>query len=127
MTPHAHVLRSAGVSSSSSPKPSPLFQGYRPLEGTWDEYFDAASEPRSEAERVVALLDGLGAREFRARQKLADSTFLRSGVTFSVYSDRRGAERTGRLDGESREAGRILVRGHRSETPQDPGVPFGGR
>jgi uncharacterized circularly permuted ATP-grasp superfamily protein len=42
---------------------------------------------------VLELLEGLGAAEFRARRKLADATFLRSGVTFSVYSDQRGAER----------------------------------
>ncbi|MEZ4352070.1 MAG: circularly permuted type 2 ATP-grasp protein [Myxococcota bacterium] len=35
----------------------------------------------------------MGVKEFRARQKLADATFLRGGITFSVYSDRRGAER----------------------------------
>jgi uncharacterized circularly permuted ATP-grasp superfamily protein len=74
-----------------------LFEGYRPLPGTWDEYFPngegSHGEARSEAERIVALLDGLGVREFRDRQKLADATFLRGGITFSVYSDRRGSER----------------------------------
>lgn len=76
-----------------SDKPARLFDGYRPLDGTWDEYFAAAGKTRAEAEKIVALLDGLGAKEFRVRQKLADATFLRGGITFSVYSDRRGAER----------------------------------
>jgi len=70
-----------------------LFAGYRPLDGTWDEYFTADGEPRPSAGRIVSLLDDLGAREFRRRQKLADTTFLRGGITFSVYSDRRGSER----------------------------------
>ena len=70
-----------------------LFEGYEPLDGTWDEYFEKGGHPRQEAERVIQLLDGLGSREFRVRQKLADATFLRGGITFSVYSDRRGAER----------------------------------
>ncbi len=71
----------------------PLFEGYQPLDGTWDEYFDQDGKPRHEANQVVTLLDALGSKQFRARQKLADATFLRGGITFSVYSDRRGAER----------------------------------
>ncbi len=71
----------------------PLFSGYHPLADTWDEYFVENDLPREEARQIVSLLDGLGEREFRSRQKLADATFLRGGVTFSVYSDRRGAER----------------------------------
>jgi uncharacterized circularly permuted ATP-grasp superfamily protein len=70
-----------------------LFRDYHPLPGSYDECFDATGVRRPEAARVIGLLEGLGAREFRARQRLADSTFLRSGITFSVYSDRRGAER----------------------------------
>jgi len=77
----------------SSDTPTRLFEGYRPLDGTWDEYFAADGIPRAEAGDLVDLLDGLGAKEFRGRQKLADATFLRGGITFSVYSDRRGAER----------------------------------
>jgi uncharacterized circularly permuted ATP-grasp superfamily protein len=70
-----------------------LFRGYRPLPGAFDEFFAADGKVRAEAARVVELLDALGSREFRARQRLADATFLRSGITFSVYSDSRGAER----------------------------------
>ena len=71
----------------------PLFDGYRPLAGTWDEYFEAAGRPRAAAAPIVELLERLGRKEFRSRQKLADATFLRGGITFSVYSDSRGAER----------------------------------
>jgi uncharacterized circularly permuted ATP-grasp superfamily protein len=71
----------------------PLFDGYRPLEGTWDEYFKEPGVPREQAKQVVELLNDLGKDDFRARRKLADATFLRGGITFSVYSDRRGAER----------------------------------
>jgi uncharacterized circularly permuted ATP-grasp superfamily protein len=70
-----------------------LFRDYAPLPGTFDECFDAGGRVRPEAARVIALLEGLGPREFRARQRLADTTFLRSGITFSVYSDSAGAER----------------------------------
>jgi uncharacterized circularly permuted ATP-grasp superfamily protein len=69
-----------------------LFRGYQPLPGSYDECFDTAGL-RPDAVRVIELLEELGVREFRTRQRLADSTFLRSGITFSVYSDRRGSER----------------------------------
>ena len=58
-----------------------------------DELFDADGAPRAAAARVVGLLRDLGAREFRERQRLADATFLRSGITFSVYSETVGSER----------------------------------
>lgn len=70
-----------------------LFAGYRPLAGSFDEYADAQGRIRPEVARVVGLLEGLGREEVRARRKLADATFLKSGVTFSVYSDERGSER----------------------------------
>ena len=72
---------------------SPLFDKYQPLPATWDEYFESSGKPRSAAGPIVEQLENLGRKEFRARQKLADGTFLRGGITFSVYSDRRGAER----------------------------------
>ncbi len=70
-----------------------LFARYTPLTGTFDESFDAEGNARPEAKRVLDLLEQLGPREFRTRQRLADSTFLKSGITFSVYSDQRGGER----------------------------------
>jgi uncharacterized circularly permuted ATP-grasp superfamily protein len=80
------------MEQDAAPGPA-LFADYTPLPGTFDECFDEAGGVRPEAQRVVGRLDALGSREFRARQRLADATFLRSGITFSVYSDRRGAER----------------------------------
>jgi uncharacterized circularly permuted ATP-grasp superfamily protein len=72
---------------------SALFEGYQPLAGTFDEYFEASGRPRPEAAGVMQLMEDLGRKEFRSRQALADDTFLRSGITFSVYSDNRGTER----------------------------------
>lgn len=70
-----------------------LFGDYRPLAGAFDECFRADGAPRPEAQRVIELLNNLGEREFRARRNLADATFLREGITFSVYSDQQGTER----------------------------------
>jgi uncharacterized circularly permuted ATP-grasp superfamily protein len=78
---------------ATPPIVAPLFQGYQPLAGTWDEYYREKDSPRPEVGDVVQRLNNIGAREFRARQKLADATFLKGGITFSVYSDSRGAER----------------------------------
>ena len=79
-----------------SPAPSAnavLFDGYAPLPGTYDEFFDEGGRRRRAVGPVIGLLEGLGREEFRNRQKLADATFLRSGITFSVYSDTKGSER----------------------------------
>jgi uncharacterized circularly permuted ATP-grasp superfamily protein len=48
---------------------------------------------RSDVGELIGLLNDLGRTSFRERMKLADATFLRSGVTFSVYSDAQGGER----------------------------------
>lgn len=62
-----------------------LFEGYEALPGTFDEFFGSDGRPHPPVASVVRLLSELGPQEFRRRQKLADTTFLRSGVTFSVY------------------------------------------
>ena len=49
--------------------------------------------PRVGLEHVADLIGGLTSRHFKRRQRLAEAAFLRSGVTFSVYSDRRGVEK----------------------------------
>jgi uncharacterized circularly permuted ATP-grasp superfamily protein len=70
-----------------------LFSDYEPIPGTFDELFARDGTVRPEAARTVALLEGVGTDEFKERQRLADATFLKSGITFSVYSDQQGAER----------------------------------
>jgi uncharacterized circularly permuted ATP-grasp superfamily protein len=71
----------------------PLFDGYQPLSGTYDEFFSETGEARPEVAQVVRSLDRIGQRDFQKRQHLANSAFLNAGVTFSVYSDERGGER----------------------------------
>jgi uncharacterized circularly permuted ATP-grasp superfamily protein len=77
---------------SGAPK-QPLFADYRPLAGTYDEFFEAPGQPRANMAQLVRALDRIGQREFQKRQQLANSAFLNAGVTFSVYSDERGGER----------------------------------
>ena len=70
-----------------------LFGGYEPLPSAFDEYCEVGGFIRPEAAAVVTLLEELGGEVFRERRRLADSTFLKGGVTFSVYSDPEGTER----------------------------------
>ena len=83
--PHS-LLRRNG-SGRGSPH---LFEGYEGLPGTFDEFFGLDGRPHLPVAGVVRLLNELGPQEFRRRQKLADTTFLRSGVTFSVYGPDSG-------------------------------------
>ena len=70
-----------------------LLDGYRAPEGTYDELIDAEGKPRPHARTATRLLDGLSADEFSRCQSLADLALVEQGVTFSVYSDKRGAEK----------------------------------
>lgn len=74
-------------------KAATLFGEYEPIAGAFDELFAPDGSVRPEAARTVELLNDVGIREFKQRQKIADATFLKSGITFSVYSDQQGAER----------------------------------
>jgi len=71
----------------------PLFADYRPLDGAVDEVFQPDGTAHPAFAGVVRDLDQLGRNEFRSRQRLAENAFLRGGITFSVYSDDRGAEK----------------------------------
>jgi uncharacterized circularly permuted ATP-grasp superfamily protein len=90
LTPRA---TNAGASRGSSPASNSLFADYKPLDGTFDECFRDAGEPRHGVTSVVRRLDELGSDGIKDHQQLADAAFMRGGVTFSVYSDRRGVEK----------------------------------
>src|SRR5258705_9989295 len=70
----------------STAEAASLFEGYAPLGGAFDEFVDASGQPHAAVAAVVRRLDELGRAEVRRRKKLADTNFLRGGVTFSVYS-----------------------------------------
>jgi uncharacterized circularly permuted ATP-grasp superfamily protein len=72
---------------------APLFEGYERLPGVWDEFFGPRGRPHPPVADVVRILNELGRAEFRKLRKLADTTFLRSGITFSVYGGDASTER----------------------------------
>ncbi|MBK9974068.1 MAG: circularly permuted type 2 ATP-grasp protein [Planctomycetes bacterium] len=72
---------------------SNVFSGYKPLKSCFDELFCASGAPQETLEALVRSIDSIGAAEFKARQKLANAAFLKGGITFKVYSDKRGQEK----------------------------------
>ncbi len=70
-----------------------LFDTYRPIAGSYDELVDGDGQPRPHVRRAVRILDGFGAPELAQVQSLAELSLYSQGVTFSVYSDARGAEK----------------------------------
>lgn len=74
-----------------------LFDGYEP-KGAFDEMFDTDGAPRLHYRKLAQLLDQLGADELRRRDGLRDATFRTKGITFAVYGDEAGVERTFPVD-----------------------------
>jgi uncharacterized circularly permuted ATP-grasp superfamily protein len=70
-----------------------LFAGYTPLPGAYDELIGPDGAPRPEFHRTAMLLGAQVPSEFARAQQLAELALLNQGVTFSVYADRRGAEK----------------------------------
>jgi uncharacterized circularly permuted ATP-grasp superfamily protein len=81
------------MSQEQRPEALPLFASYRRHASAWDELFDAAGQPHGHCRPLVDRLGRLRADEFQQRRAGADLTFINQGITFSVYSDRRGVEK----------------------------------
>ncbi|HEY0710757.1 MAG TPA: circularly permuted type 2 ATP-grasp protein [Polyangia bacterium] len=54
---------------------------------------DDEGQPRPQARRAVRTLEALSPTQFSQYQSLAELSLYSQGVTFSVYSDRRGTEK----------------------------------
>jgi len=78
---------------SVTPPAAPILDGYRALDGTYDELVDTAGRTRPHAQMVATLLANLTADAFGRYQVLAALVLAQRGVTFSVYSDDRGTEK----------------------------------
>jgi uncharacterized circularly permuted ATP-grasp superfamily protein len=70
-----------------------LFAAYPPHPRAWDELFQGPEQPHGHCRQLVDRLGRLVAPEFQQRRGLADLVFVNQGITFSVYSDRRGVEK----------------------------------
>ncbi|ALW89238.1 hypothetical protein AUC44_10270 [Deinococcus actinosclerus] len=67
---------------------------YEPGSRFYDEMVTADGVARAHYQGVQAYLDALGVSEFRRRHQLLDLAFRNQGITFTVYGDAQGTERT---------------------------------
>ena len=70
-----------------------LFDNYAAHPTAWDELFDRAGVPHPHCAALFERLGKLKHPEFQLKRNSADLAFVNQGVTFSVYSDRRGVEK----------------------------------
>jgi uncharacterized circularly permuted ATP-grasp superfamily protein len=66
--------------------------------GMWDELVDDEGRPRPAAAALVDQLHELGMSELQQRQDLAELDIVGMGITFTVYSDGRGIDRSWPFD-----------------------------
>ncbi len=64
------------------------------VDGFFDEMLQADGSPRPGALHLVKSLASLPQGELALRQQAADRALIQAGITFNVYSDNRGVEKT---------------------------------
>jgi uncharacterized circularly permuted ATP-grasp superfamily protein len=74
-----------------------LFSGYDPAE-FFDEVFTPDGGVRPHYDALIRRLGGFGADELSRREKLRDAAFHAQGITFTVYGEGDGIERTFPMD-----------------------------
>jgi uncharacterized circularly permuted ATP-grasp superfamily protein/uncharacterized alpha-E superfamily protein len=75
-----------------------LLEGYEPVEGVYDETLAADGQVRPHFEPLIRSLEGLGQQEFTSRWDNARRAIRTNGVTYNVYGDPEGANRSWELD-----------------------------
>jgi len=70
-----------------------LFDDYTAHKTAWDELYTRTGDPHSHCGALLDRLGKLHVSEFQNRRTSADLAFVNQGITFSVYSDRRGVEK----------------------------------
>jgi uncharacterized circularly permuted ATP-grasp superfamily protein len=77
----------------STPVYSNMFESYDDA-GFFDELFEASGKPRAHYRPVLERLNAFSKPEFERRRTLSDLAFRNQGITFTVYGDAAGTERT---------------------------------
>ncbi|MDB6038533.1 MAG: hypothetical protein JWM99_2374 [Verrucomicrobiales bacterium] len=69
------------------------FEEYQ-LDGCFDEMFGEAGQPRPAARLLAKRIEGLPTEELVSRQRAADRALVQMGITFNVYGESAGVEKT---------------------------------
>ncbi|MCF6138875.1 circularly permuted type 2 ATP-grasp protein [Pseudalkalibacillus berkeleyi] len=70
-----------------------MFKTYE-IESFFDEMLQEIGRPRSHYQTLYDRLSDLPDEELKTRHEAAQQNFLRQGITFTVYNDNQGSERT---------------------------------
>jgi len=76
---------------------SSLFEGYQ-HDGFFDEFVDERGDIRPHYRQLAARLGALSPDELGRRERLRDAAFRSAGITFTVYGEDAGLERTFPMD-----------------------------
>jgi uncharacterized circularly permuted ATP-grasp superfamily protein len=87
------VKERSGSNGVGKVPPEAVFSSYQLLPRTSDECFAADGKPHAFAADVLRLIDGVGRVDLKARQRMTAGAFLKGGITFTVYSDKKRGER----------------------------------
>jgi uncharacterized circularly permuted ATP-grasp superfamily protein len=91
LTQGAFVRLSPASGPLSTPSAMP-FDAYG-IDGFYDEMFLAEGTPRACCRPLFDRVQGLSCDDLLRRQRSAERSMLRLGITFNVYGDRQGTER----------------------------------
>jgi uncharacterized circularly permuted ATP-grasp superfamily protein len=92
-----HIATLGWTSGYKTVVPRGMFADYD-LGGFYDEAFDAQAAPREHYRQLVQHFDRFDAAELERRRQLGDDVFTSRGITFTVYGDDDGIERTWPMD-----------------------------
>lgn len=70
-----------------------ILESYNPQEDIWDELM-GEDGVRPIYEQFVRSIEGISHEEMEGKDDLAKKLFMTQGITFTVYSDREGVEKT---------------------------------
>lgn len=69
-----------------------MFENYK-TDGFFDEMFEAPGKPRPHYQRLLERFGKLDRGQYEQKRATVDLSFLRQGITFTVYNDDEGTER----------------------------------
>lgn len=70
-----------------------VFSGYTPYPGVYDEIFSSEGNVRNDVYQAIKTIDELSEESLYEKQKFVDASFLKNGITFTVYNNSEGTEK----------------------------------